>query len=136
MPLQWPTTPKGLPNGRVLPTVATRGLWGATGHQKRRKPPGTRVTGRRGVGEAAEKRRGAWFRFAVSGNWAFCFAAFLWEATSQATLNHQSRYGDNKTPGPYVSQPVKPVRAHRSPGTGATGTGHLVVAMRGISAFP
>ena len=82
MPLQWPTTPKGLPNGRVLPTVATRGLWGATGHQKRRKPPGTRVTGRRGVGEAAEKRRGAWFRFAVSGNWAFCFAALLREVAT------------------------------------------------------
>ena len=77
--------PSGPPPPRGSPTAVCYPQWppGAYGvpqaTRSAAKPPGTRVTGRRGVGEAAEKRRGAWFRFAVSGNCAFCFAAFLWE---------------------------------------------------------
>ena len=59
LPPQWPTTPKGLPNGRVLPTVATRGLWGATGHQKRRQAawnPGNRAPWRRRSRGETERR--------------------------------------------------------------------------------
>ena len=59
LPLQWPTTPKGLPNGRVLPTVASRGLWGATGHQKRRQAawnPGNQAPWRRRSRGETERR--------------------------------------------------------------------------------
>ena len=59
LPPQWPTTPKGLPNGRVLPTVASRGLWGATGHQKRRQAawnPGNRAPWRRRSRGETERR--------------------------------------------------------------------------------